>query len=93
MTELEAYKWITRDGRVIRIKDLENDHLENIVNWLRKRGYVHSSTFFSCLAYVCNSKTPEGAAYSAAVELDGMMFNDLFDSIFEEWNERGGRAY
>lgn len=32
--------WITRDRRVLRIADMETDHIRNTINMLRRRGLV-----------------------------------------------------
>lgn len=35
-----ATTWTTQDGRSLHIKDMDDKHLENTINWLERRGYL-----------------------------------------------------
>ena len=37
--------WVMKDGRSIRITDMETSHLKNTINLLRRRGLSHTDTF------------------------------------------------
>lgn len=65
-------KWKCKDGRIIDIKDIETDHLRNIINMLRRKGVVTPDEYLSCLAYACSGDTPDGAAMAAEAEVDRM---------------------
>ncbi len=32
--------WVTRDGRMLKIAEMENSHLENTIKYLESRGYA-----------------------------------------------------
>lgn len=65
-------KWKCRDGHELELHEIETDHLRNIVRMLRRKGAVSSDEFFSCAAYAGSPDTPDGAAYSAEMELISM---------------------
>jgi len=39
-------KWKTKDGRIIKVKDLKTDHAVNIIIYLRKHGRVPSKSYW-----------------------------------------------
>lgn len=66
------FTWKCKDGRVLELKDIETDHLKNIIAVLRRKGLVTMDEFLSCAAYACAGSTPDGAAMAAENELAGM---------------------
>ena len=62
--ETETRTWKTRDGQVIPIKDLEIQHLKNIIKILKKKGFISQST----LDFYLTSSGPLGDMASYAFE-------------------------
>lgn len=80
--------WKTLDGREIPFNKLETDHLENIVAMIRRQGFVTPDEFFSMLAYVCSSDTPDGAAMAAESEVANKWPSEILADLEAELNAR-----
>lgn len=65
-------KWKCKDGRELKITDMDTAHLRNAIAMLRGKGVVTPNEYLSCLAYACSSNTGEYAAMAAEQELDNM---------------------
>lgn len=66
-----ALTWTTRDGRVIKVEDLETDHLANIVAMLRRKGFCTMDEFMDAAAGV-NLLAGEYAQMAAEEAVAGM---------------------
>lgn len=67
--------WITRDRRVLRIADMDTDHIRNTINMLRRRGLVPKGT--------------RGPMPDFPVGLQGEFAQDAadqeFNAAFDQW--------
>ena len=88
----EELCWTTQDGRKIRVSDLEDSHLKNIVRLIKRAGYTHSSTWFSAVNYLSSDLGGEMAQECLEQELNNMWFSDVTDAVFEEYNRRSSNA-
>lgn len=76
MTAAAAFTWTTRDGRRLRVVDMDDNHLLNTVRWMRR----HPRTRMFCLLWAFRAaryaeSAPDGesmAAESAASEFMDM---------------------
>jgi len=81
--------WKTRDGRVIPVVDMTDDHLRNTLRMIQRAGYVHSKQFVSLLMYACSEFTPDGAADAAKQEWEVARCSKHTDAILDEAERRG----
>jgi hypothetical protein len=56
--------WTTKDGRVLEIKDMTTEHIENTINLLKRCGFVSKST----LLFYLTDPGPSGEMASYAFE-------------------------
>lgn len=82
MDELEEGFWQTKDGRIIKIGDMDDDHLINSIRFLKKvvgrMRFARDLRAFSALNFV------QGEMASYAIESDIMLDAGLNN---EEWLE------
>lgn len=52
--EFRDVVWGVADGRKIKIRDLEIDHLVNILNWVRDRSQQYAADLYSLLEQEVN---------------------------------------
>ncbi len=83
--------WKTREGQLIKVSDLGDSHLANIVAFLKREGWVHTETAMACLAYAC-STGGEMASMAAEAEFHEMKTSRLSDAVFEEFARRTGEG-
>jgi hypothetical protein len=79
--------WVTKDGREVPIKEMEDEHLLNTIRMLRRKGVVSTDVFDSCAAYAFSNNNM--AAMAAEQELSRMYLNPRFDELLEELGRRG----
>lgn len=83
MTERGKGIWVTKDGRLIKISDMDDDHLVNSISLLKRAvGKMRFDCGFSAcsLLGLCNGEMALGALESE-LSIDAQMSN-------EEWLER-----
>lgn len=81
-------KWKCKDGRVLDIKDMETDHIQNVINMLRRKNVVTENEYLDCLAYACSGSTPDGAAMAAEAEVDRMKQWKGLELLGDELDQR-----
>lgn len=74
--------WITRDGRVLRLEDMEPSHRKNTLRMLERRAYS-----LNTLAFTRYFVSPLGGGPS------GDMANDAFDRTMNEFIEEHPRDW
>ena len=80
-------QWRMRNGDLIHVKDMDDDHLRNTVLMLRKNGFVHSKTYWAACTYA--QTAPDGAAMAVDREIDNMKLSRRANYVFEEAERRG----
>jgi len=81
-------KWKTKDGTLINIKDMHTEHIKNVLQMYKDKGYISLSTsnfYFNC-------KPPQGDMAQFAFENELMKIIDspvsAWIDIFEQELER-----
>lgn len=62
--------WKTKDGRKLRLGDMDTDHLKNAARYARKAWRKLERQALSAIAYA--GSAPDGAADAAEAEADGL---------------------
>lgn len=81
--------WITRDGRQIPIADMETEHLQNTIHYLRQRaGSLRRDILKAMARYIADA--PDGAAMACQMEADRIveMSDDAFLATYVPQWER-----
>lgn len=77
-------KWVTRDRRILLVRDMESEHIANCVRMImRKTRRVMLEQSLSAMAYACSSMTPDGA--SMAAESESVWLSEKADSPAEQF--------
>ena len=84
---MSAPTWTTRDGRVIKVDDLETDHLANIVAMLKRKGFCSYDEFMSAAAGV-HCLQGEYAQMAAEEAVAGMKPSRMFERLERELRHR-----
>ena len=89
--------WTTSEGKKIKIKDLSDKHLINIINMLERNAYDKIPNF-SCsdfqgeIAQFCTEQEMNTSYEDPLSALDGTIYDDLWDEAIKrklQWgNER-----
>lgn len=80
--------WTTKDGRVLLIRDMEDQHVVNTIKFLRRRGYCSLAQFDSAHAALC-SLQGDMSTYVAEGEFADMKPTAWLDALTEEADRRG----
>ena len=70
--------WKCKDGRVIPIASMSDQHLDNAIKMLQRKGLIEIpdlDAVFSVGAYAYSGDTPDGAAMAAEQEFQYMLNN------------------
>jgi hypothetical protein len=83
-------QWRTRDGRVLKIADMETEHLENAVAMIRRQGGVTHAEFADAWrGYLCLQG--EFAREAAAEAIAGMRVSRQLEAMEAELARRRGK--
>lgn len=79
--------WKTKDGRTISIEEMENSHLLNTINFLRRKAnpvlkIIALKMAFSAFHYA--QTAPDGAAMAAEEEANRLLHGEGLDYIHAE---------
>ncbi len=83
---MNTKKWTCKDGRKIRIKDMDDQHLLNTIRMLERNADKNLNSVFCAMSFVQG----EMAQYFLEQELDNMIFDDnlvihpLYEDLMEE---------
>lgn len=90
--------WTTKDGRTLKIKDLEDKHLLNIMNMLMVRApLIKERIFLEALRFRhCINGDMAGLAADQAIQeigdmddIEALMETPLYDALRKEAKKRG----
>lgn len=88
----EKGTWTTKDGRKLRISEMEDGHLVNTLQMLKRKGYVGWRTLASYLGGPRPSGEMAQDAFNAeADEAFGRPYHPAFDDLEDEVRRRGSR--
>lgn len=79
--------WRKKDGSVVPVSKMSDEHLKNAAQMLERNGFVHSITLLSMIQYVGGA--PDGAAMACESEIESSKTSMIADSIFDECKDRG----
>lgn len=75
--------WTTKNGRVLKIRDMTDEHLLNTINYLRRRAPHAKAAQVLMLMHAAVQHHGEGAADAIDRELDGAMEMHSEDALAE----------
>jgi hypothetical protein len=86
---MNTKQWTCKDGRKIRIKDMDDKHLMNTIRMLERNSEYYFCDMFMSMATV----NGDMATYFLEQEMDNMIEDDiimhpLYEDLLEEANRR-----
>lgn len=79
--------WETKDGRILRLKDMQTSHIVNAVQMLRRQGWCSFAEFDFAWATLA-SVTGDMASYYAEQACANLRPTRMIDAMEEELEQR-----
>ena len=79
---MNTKKWTTKEGKKIRIKDIEDKHLLNVICFLRRKAeFIHSGELLACMSINFQG---EQAQYEQDRFISNSSWEDYIPEIYED---------